>query len=98
MTTFKSTRALIIAALVFLSLPATAEQNRQVLHRTVEVEGLDIFYREAGPADAPVLLLLHGFPTSSHMFRNLMPELADRYRTIAPDYPGFGNSSIDLPP
>jgi pimeloyl-ACP methyl ester carboxylesterase len=65
----------------------------QVLHRTAKVNGLDIFYREAGPKDAPAILLLHGFPTSSHMFRNLIPALADRYRVVAPDYPGFGNSS-----
>ncbi|TSD86293.1 alpha/beta hydrolase [Mycobacterium sp. KBS0706] len=63
-------------------------------HRTATVEGVDIFYREAGPADAPVVLLLHGFPTSSHMFRNLIPVLADRYRVIAPDYPGFGQSAM----
>jgi pimeloyl-ACP methyl ester carboxylesterase len=62
-------------------------------YRTVTVDGLDIFYREAGPADAPTILLLHGFPTSSHMFRDLIPLLADRYHLIAPDYPGFGNSS-----
>lgn len=62
-------------------------------HRTVKVDGIDIFYREAGPADAPAVLLLHGFPTSSHMFRNLIPALADRYHVIAPDYPGFGQSS-----
>lgn len=64
-----------------------------VLSRTVEVEGVELFYREAGPADAPVLLLLHGFPSSSHMFRDLMPRLAERYRVIAPDYPGFGHSA-----
>ncbi|CAM5179989.1 Alpha/beta hydrolase OS=Bosea thiooxidans OX=53254 GN=ARD30_22490 PE=4 SV=1 [Bosea thiooxidans] len=64
-----------------------------VLSRTVEVEGVQLFYREAGPADAPVLLLLHGFPSSSHMFRDLMPRLTDRYRVIAPDYPGFGHSA-----
>ncbi len=68
-------------------------QTTQVLHRTVKVDGLDIFYREAGPKDAPTILLLHGFPTSSHMFRNLIPALADRYHLVAPDYPGFGNSS-----
>jgi pimeloyl-ACP methyl ester carboxylesterase len=61
-------------------------------YRTINVDGVNIFYREAGPADAPVVLLLHGFPTSSHMFRNLIPALADRYRVIAPDYPGFGES------
>lgn len=65
----------------------------QVLHRTVKVDGLDIFYREAGPKAAPAVLLLHGFPTSSHMFRNLIPALADQYHVIAPDYPGFGSSS-----
>ena len=59
----------------------------------MKVNGLDIFYREAGPKDAPTILLLHGFPTSSHMFRNLIPALADRYHVVAPDYPGFGNSS-----
>jgi len=62
-------------------------------YKTVEVNGLDIFYREAGDKNAPTLLLLHGFPTSSHMFRNLMSELADSYHMIAPDFPGFGNSS-----
>jgi pimeloyl-ACP methyl ester carboxylesterase len=64
-----------------------------VHYRTAQVDGVDIFYREAGPADAPVVLLLHGFPTSSHMFRNLIPALADRYHVIAPDYPGFGESA-----
>jgi pimeloyl-ACP methyl ester carboxylesterase len=63
-------------------------------HRTVEVEGHQIFYREAGPADAPVLLLLHGFPTSSHMFRDLIPKLADKYHLIAPDHLGFGYSDM----
>jgi pimeloyl-ACP methyl ester carboxylesterase len=67
--------------------------HTQVLHRTLKIDGLDIFYREAGPKDAPTVLLLHGFPTSSHMFRNLIPALADKYHVIAPDYPGFGNSS-----
>jgi pimeloyl-ACP methyl ester carboxylesterase len=64
-----------------------------VHHRTVSVDGLDVFWREAGPADAPVLLLLHGYPTSSHMFRHLIPALAGRYRVIAPDHIGFGRSS-----
>jgi pimeloyl-ACP methyl ester carboxylesterase len=61
---------------------------------TVSIDGLDIFYREAGSRDNPTILLLHGFPTSSHMFRNLIPALADRFHLIAPDYPGFGNSSM----
>ncbi|HEU4420173.1 MAG TPA: alpha/beta hydrolase [Planctomycetota bacterium] len=59
-------------------------------HRRAVVGDVDFFYREAGPGDAPVVLLLHGFPTSSHMFRNLIPELATTYRVIAPDLPGFG--------
>jgi pimeloyl-ACP methyl ester carboxylesterase len=59
-----------------------------------EVDGVRVFYREAGPADAPVLLLLHGFPTSSHMFRELFPRLAHKYRLIAPDLPGFGFTEI----
>ena len=62
--------------------------------RTVEADGVKIFYREAGPADAPVLLLLHGYPTSSHMFRNLIPCLATQYRVIAPDLPGFGFTEV----
>ncbi|MFF3014727.1 alpha/beta fold hydrolase [Streptomyces sp. NPDC057939] len=64
-----------------------------VHHRTADVDGLTVFYREAGPADAPVMLLLHGYPTSSHMFRHLIPELAGHYRLIAPDHIGFGRSS-----
>jgi pimeloyl-ACP methyl ester carboxylesterase len=59
---------------------------------TQQVGVVTVFYREAGPPNAPVLLLLHGFPTSSHMFRDLIPQLADRYRVIAPDLPGFGNT------
>lgn len=62
-------------------------------YRTTSIDGVDIFYREAGRKGAPVLLLLHGFPTSSHMFRNLIPLLANRYHVIAPDYPGFGQSA-----
>lgn len=66
----------------------------KVAHRTIKVRDLDIFYREAGPKDAPTVLLLHGFPTSSQMFRNLIPALGERYRVVAPDYPGFGHSSM----
>lgn len=69
-------------------------QTTKVSHRTVQVRDLDVFYREAGPEDAPAVLLLHGFPTSSQMFRNLIPALADRYRVLAPDYPGFGHSAM----
>lgn len=62
--------------------------------RTVSIDGLDIFYREAGSRNNPTILLLHGFPTSSHMFRNLMSELGDHFHLVAPDYPGYGNSSM----
>src|ERR1051325_7000422 len=65
-----------------------------MFHRDVEVSGHNIFYREAGDSLAPTLLLLHGFPTSSHMFRNLIPALADRYHVVAPDLPGFGFSEV----
>src|ERR1700739_3407319 len=67
-----------------------------VHHRYVTVNGHRLFFREAGSAGAPALVLLHGFPTSSHMFRNLIPVLADRYHVIAPDHLGFGLS--DAPP
>ena len=69
-------------------------ETTKVAHRTIKVRGLDIFYREVGPNDAPAVLLLHGFPTSSQMFRNLMPVVGERYRVLAPDYPGFGHSSM----
>src|SRR5580698_179825 len=64
-----------------------------VHYRTVKVDGIEIFYREAGDPKSPTILLLHGFPTSSHMFRDLIPLLADRFHLIAPDYPGFGYSA-----
>jgi pimeloyl-ACP methyl ester carboxylesterase len=63
-------------------------------YRTASVDGLQLFYREAGSMDAPSVLLLHGFPTSSHMFRDLIPTLADRYRVVAPDLPGFGFTEV----
>ncbi len=62
--------------------------------RRVEADGVTVFYRQAGPVNAPVVLLLHGFPTSSFQYRDLIPRLADRYRVIAPDYPGFGFSDV----
>ena len=76
------------------SVPQQSHVATQTQHKTINVNGVDIFYREAGPANAPTILLLHGFPTSSHMFRNLMPQLSDRFHVIAPDYPGFGNSAM----
>ncbi len=68
--------------------------STQIHHKTTTVDGMTIFYREAGSPTAPTLLLLHGYPTSSRMFRDLIPQLADRYHVVAPDYPGFGYSSM----
>ncbi len=68
----------------------------QVTFHTLPIDGVNVFYREAGRKSAPTIVLLHGFPTSSHMFRNLIPKLSDRYHVIAPDYPGYGNSSMPL--
>jgi len=70
-----------------------APTSTKVHYNTARIGDLDIFYRDAGPKDAPVLLLLHGFPTSSNMFRHLIPRLASSFRLIAPDYPGYGQSS-----
>jgi len=84
---------------LFALSAANGEENRfgyPTQHKTVQVGDVEIFYREAGPAQAPTIVLLHGFPTSSHMFRNLIPALSDRFHVIAPDYPGFGNSSMPL--
>jgi pimeloyl-ACP methyl ester carboxylesterase len=75
-------------------VPTAAQAAADVEYKTTTIDGLNVFYREAGPRTAPVVLLLHGFPTSSHMFRNLIPALADRFHVVAPDYPGFGNSSM----
>ena len=99
---FLSSTAVLAAAAGTGALAATdsadaaplAATRYPTLHKTVEVDGLNIFYREAGRPDAPTILLLHGFPTSSQMFRNLIPALADRFHLVAPDYPGFGNSSM----
>ena len=65
-----------------------------VTYHKVDVDGIKVFYREAGPKDAPTILLLHGFPTAGHMFRDLIPQLADRFRLVAPDLPGFGQSDM----
>lgn len=66
----------------------------KIAYRRVLIDGLEIFYREAGHPDSPTLLLLHGFPTSGHMFRDLMPRLEDRFHLVAPDFPGFGQSAM----
>lgn len=101
MTSFRFLLPVISVFLVSLALTSaetgaatTATTSAQISYRTVKLENVEVFYREAGLKDAPVLLLLHGFPTSSHMFRDLIPRLADRYRVIAPDYPGFGYSAM----
>ena len=95
---YRTLQALAVSAmLVSFHLPAQAgEKERSVEHatsyHTVQIDGLSIFYREAGPKDAPTLLLLHGLPSSSRMFEPLFVRLADRYHLVAPDYPGFGHS------
>jgi pimeloyl-ACP methyl ester carboxylesterase len=95
--TFRLVKNLLgVLLAVTLAAAARAEAPPAVEYKTADIGGLKIFYREAGPPTAPVLLLLHGFPTSSHMYRELIPKLADRFRVIAPDYPGFGHS--DAPP
>jgi len=83
--------------LAIFQLPAHAHGKERPLkhstvYRTIQVDGLSIFYREAGPKDAPTLLLLHGLPSSSRMFDPFFAQLSDRYHLIAPDYPGFGHS------
>ena len=94
--------SLALLATFAQAAPAAAKEATNVAstatvnYRTVKIDGVNVFYREAGPKNAPTLLLLHGFPTSSQMFRNLIPLLADRYHVIAPDYPGYGQS--DMPP
>jgi pimeloyl-ACP methyl ester carboxylesterase len=85
---------LILEENTVTSTATSATRELAVHHRTARIHDLDIFYRDAGLQDAPAILLLHGFPTSSNMFRNLIPRLANSFRLIAPDYPGFGQSSM----
>jgi pimeloyl-ACP methyl ester carboxylesterase len=85
--------SLLLLALVSAATSATVSTLYPTQHNTIDIDGVEVFYREAGPKNAPTVLLLHGFPTSSHMFRNLIPALSDKYHVIAPDYPGFGNSA-----
>lgn len=93
-------RIMILAFLTASALPCFAEGNEAssraavVKYRTMQIQNVDIAYREAGDPDNPTVLLLHGFPTSSHMFRNLIPILAHRYHVLAPDYPGYGASDM----
>ena len=88
-----ATFALVLAtALNILAQKKDKAMDQQVFYRTVKVDGLSIFYREAGPKDAPTILLLHGLPSSSRMFQPLLTRLADNYHLVAPDYPGFGHS------
>src|SRR5688572_12586378 len=89
-------RSFLAAAALSVLVVGASEATPEIRYKTAEAQGLKIFYREAGKPGAPVVLLLHGFPTSSHMYRDLIPLLADRYHVIAPDLPGFGFS--DAPP
>ncbi|MGY4476135.1 alpha/beta fold hydrolase [Bradyrhizobium sp. USDA 3364] len=96
-----SARLAMSAVLAGMAMQASANSlqssRHSISYHTVDVLGVNIFYREAGPADAPVVLLLHGFPSSSRMWEPLLPFLADKYHVVAPDYPGFGNSSAPAP-
>ena len=85
---------LILFALAFACSTADADNTAGVSYKTVTINNVDIFYREAGDRRNPTILLLHGFPTSSHMFRDLIAELADEYHLVAPDYPGYGSSAM----
>ena len=85
---------IVMLVAAFASSAALADNAPGISYKTVTIEDVDIFYREAGNPKQPTLLLLHGFPTSSHMFRDLIAELADEYHLIAPDYPGYGFSSM----
>ena len=86
-----TTLFIMVIIIGMINLETMAQRN-PTLNKTVEVNGVEIFYREAGSKDSPTVLLLHGYPTSSHMFRNLISDLSDSYHLLAPDYPGFGNS------
>ena len=94
-TTKNKERFLVAVALLTLMLSGLQKAGAaETLHKTTKVQGQEVFYREAGQGNDETIVLLHGFPTSSHMYRNLIPKLADKYHVIAPDYPGFGNSSM----
>jgi pimeloyl-ACP methyl ester carboxylesterase len=97
----KVTRLVLVAAIILpCTTPAHSEGSAMAEHvsyRTVKVDGLSIFYREAGPKDAPTILLLHGLPSSSRMFEPLLTRLAGHFHLVAPDYPGFGHSDAPTP-
>lgn len=98
MRNLAAVRHLTLAAAVVFAVPDTGHAARQpTAYRSVTVDGLAISYREAGPPDAPTLLLLHGFPSSSRMWEPLLARLSDRYHLVAPDYPGFGHSDAPEP-
>ena len=84
----------VFMGIVLVQSSYAAADITGIRYKTVKIEGLDVFYREAGNPDNPTILLLHGFPTSSHMFRELIPQLADQFHLVAPDYPGYGQSSM----
>src|ERR1700704_1030487 len=94
----------LMISMMLISAQLLAQPRRKehvvehpTFYRTVQVDGLSIFYREAGPKSAPPILLLHGLPSSSRMFEPLFDRLADRYHLVAPDYPGFGHSDRPTP-
>lgn len=93
--------ALALAAFCIMTSDASGapmpSTRATMTYHTIAIDGLEVFYREAGPKDGPILLLLHGFPSSSRMFDALIPLLADRYHLVAPDYPGFGHSEAPTP-
>ena len=97
-STYPIRASIAVLVLVLATVLGTNSQTKdkameqQVFYRTVKVDGLSIFYREAGPKDAPVILLLHGLPSSSRMFQSLLTRLSEKYHLVAPDYPGFGHS------
>src|SRR3984885_10850231 len=95
----RTTASAAITLTICMGLDAQMKDKtmgQQIFYRTVKVDGVSIFYREAGPKDAPVILLLHGLPSSSRMFEPPFTRLSDQFHLIAPDYPGFGHS--DAPP
>jgi len=92
--TFKSYLMAAAGVLMFSFGGINEVEAAQTLHKTIKVQDQDIFYREAGIGNKKTIVLLHGFPTSSHMYRDLIPKLSEQYHVIAPDYPGFGNSSM----